>query len=155
MLESIVIFSQGGEANPEIAQKAVDYLTSGANEILSSRNVLADAPGPGVIRARLAITGVEKSKESLKAHNVIPVSAIFRGAQAASGNVPTYIAALFESEFVDSTSGDRVAAIVRKGISETDKRSGDEMTFDDVQPTLDLWLQSYATTVDAFITRKN
>ena len=30
--------------------------------------------------------------------------------------------------------------IVAKGILETEKRSGDELSFEDVQPTLDLWL---------------
>ena len=85
----------------------------------------------------MAITGAEKSKEDLKAYNFVPVAAVFRGAQAATGNVSTYIDTMFEAEMVDSVSGERVAAIVAKGIEETEKRSSDNLTFDDVKPTLD------------------
>ena len=88
----------------------------------------ASDPGPGILRIKLAITAVEKSKEDLKAYNFVPVAAVFRGAQAATGNVTTYIDAMFEAEMVDSVSGERVAAIVAKGIEETEKRSGDDLT---------------------------
>jgi hypothetical protein len=37
---------------------------------------------------------------------------------------------MFEAEMVDSVSGERVAAIVAKGIEETEKRSGDDRPYD-------------------------
>jgi hypothetical protein len=101
----------------------------------------------------MAITGVEKSTEELKAHNLIPVSALFRGAKAATGNLNTYIDAMFEAELVDSVSGERVAATVRKGISQTEKKSGDDLAFEDVKPTLDMWLESYRQTLKDLLAR--
>ena len=155
LLEPIELFSATGKADKARASEAMEYLTEGVKAMLNEKGIAATQPGPGVARLKLAITGVEKSKEELKAHNLIPVSAIFRGAQAASGNVATYIATMFEGEAVDSVSGERIMAIVTKGISETKKRSGDELTFEDIKPTLDLWLERYSLTIDEFVAKKS
>ena len=151
ILEEVVIYSKDGEAEGEIADQSSSYLEKGIADLLKSKGLAASEPGPGVLRLKIAITAVEKSKEDLKAYNFVPVAAVFRGAQAATGNVATYIDAMFEAEMVDSISGDRLAAIVAKGIEETEKRSGDELTFDDIKPTLDKWLAQYSKTLDGYL----
>jgi hypothetical protein len=148
LLEPLELYSANGKADTDRADEALEYLTNGLNKMLQDKGIAAAEPGPGVARLRLAITGVEKSKEALKAHNLIPVSAIFRGAKAATGKVETYIATMFEGEAIDSVTGERIMAIVTKGISETSKRSGDELTFEDIKPTLDQWLERYSLTMD-------
>ena len=153
LLESVSVYSLDAKADPVLASKATDYLTAGVRQILEDQGILAQEPGPTVLRYSMAITGVEKSKEDLKAHNLIPVSALFRGAKAATGNLDTYIEAMFEAKLVDSVTGERVAATVRKGIGETEKKSGDELTFEDVKPTLDVWLAGYSETLKNFIAR--
>jgi hypothetical protein len=155
LLQSVTVFARDATTNRGIADQASDYLTREVRKMLDERGILATEPGPGVLRFHMAITGVQKSKEELKAHNVIPVSALFRGAKAATGKLDTFIDAMFEAEMVDSVSGESAAAIVRRGIGATDKKSGDEMTFEDVQPTLDVWLESYSKTLDAFLARRN
>ena len=154
LVQSVTIYGRDAR-HSEMATEASDYLAAGVRKLLDEKGILATEPGPGVLRYHMAITGVEKSTEELKAYNVIPVSALFRGAKAATGNLSTYIDAMFEAEMVDSVSGDRVAAIVRKGIAETEKKSGDELTFEDVKPTLDSWLATYSDTLDDFLARKN
>ncbi|MEH6582094.1 MAG: DUF3313 domain-containing protein [Halioglobus sp.] len=154
LLEPIELHSTKGKADTERAQDAVEYLTNGLQKILEEKGIAATEPGPKVARLRLAITGVEKSKEDLKAHNLIPVSAVFRGAQAATGKVATYIATMFEGEATDSVTGERIMAIVTKGIDETTKRSGDELTFEDFKPTLNAWLERYSLTLDEMLARK-
>lgn len=151
MLQSVTVYSVDAKSDTRIANKATDYLTAGVRKILEEEDILAIEPGPRVLRYHMAITGVEKSTEELKAHNLIPVSALFRGAKAATGTLNTYIDAMFEAELVDSVSGERVGATVRKGISETEKKSGDELTFEDVKPTLDMWLESYRQTLKDFL----
>lgn len=154
ILEEVVIYSENGEAGGQIAEESTSYLSKGLAELLASKGLAASDPGPGILRLKLAITAVEKSKEDLKVYNFVPVAAVFRGAQAASGNVATYIDAMFEAEMVDSVSGERVAAIVAKGIEETEKRSGDDLTFDDVKPTLDKWLAQYSETLDRYLAKR-
>ena len=154
LLEKVVIYSEDGVAAGEIAEESSAYLSKGLAAMLASRGVAASEAGPDVLRLKLAITAVEKSKEDLKAYNFVPVAAVFRGAQAATGNVSTYIDAMFEAEMVDSVSGDRVAATVAKGIEETEKRSGDALTFDDVKPTLDKWIAQYSKTLDGYLAQR-
>ena len=154
ILEEVVIYSKDGEAEGEIAEKSSTYLEKGIADLLESKGLAASEPSPDALRLKVAITAVEKSKEDLKAYNFVPVAAVFRGAQAASGNVATYIDAMFEAEMVDSISGDRLAAIVAKGIEETEKRSGDELTFDDIKPTLDKWLAQYNKTLDGYLAQR-
>lgn len=154
ILEEVVIYSENGEAGGPIAEESTNYLAAGLADLLSSKGLAASDPGPGILRLKLAITAVEKSKEDLKVYNFVPVAAVFRGAQAATGNVATYIDAMFEAEMVDSVSGERVAAIVAKGIEETEKRSGDDLTFDDVKPTLDKWLAQYNDTLDGCLAKR-
>lgn len=154
ILEEVAVYSTKHDADPEIAEKSSRYLTEGLAKLLESKGLAASEPGPDVLRLKIAITGAEKSKEDLKAYNFIPVAAVFRGAQAATGNVATYIDVMFEGEMVDSASGERVAAIVAKGIEETEKRSGDTLTFDDVKPTLDKWIAQYSTTLDEYLAKR-
>lgn len=153
-LDEVTIYSENAEKNPDIAAKAAEYLLEGGRKLLSERDLLAPEPGPGVLRYRMAITGVRKSKEELKPYHVLPVAAVFRGAQAASGNVASYIDAMFEAELVDSVTGERAAAIVRRGIGTTEKRSGDKLEFKDLTPTLDAWLETYGETLDAFMAKR-
>jgi hypothetical protein len=154
ILEEVVVYSKDGEASAEIAQKSTSYLAQGLADLLAEKGLAVSEPGPGVLRLKLAITGAEKSKEDLKAYNFVPVAAVFRGAQAATGKVTTYIDTMFEAEMVDSVSGERVAAIVAKGIEETEKRSGDDLDFEDVKPTLDKWLAQYEETLDGYLAKR-
>jgi len=154
LVQSITLYSKSGTSDAKVATESTEYMEQGMRELLERKNLLATEPGPGVAYYNVAITGVEKTKESLKAYNIIPVSAVFRGAQAVSGKVPTYIDAMFEGELTDSVTGERVAAIVVKAIEETEKRSGDELGFEDVKPTLDKWLAQYDRTLDEFLILK-
>ena len=151
LLDSVTVYSPEAETGGTIALQASAYLNGGVKDLLARRGIAAGAAGPGVLTLKIAITGVEKSKEDLEAYNFIPVAAVFRGARAATGNVPTYIDTMFEAEMTDSLSGERLGAIVAKGIEETEKRSGDELTFDDVRPTLDKWLAQYEQTLGEYL----
>ena len=153
ILQSVSLYARDAKADPEVAYQAADYLRDGLEAILAERDLLATEAGPGVLRQNIAITGAEKRKDELSALHVLPVAAIFRGAQAVSGNVATYIDAMFEAELVDSVTGERATAIVRRGIGETEKRSGDSFELEDLIPTLDIWLESYSIAVDEYLAR--
>ena len=84
MLESVVLHGVGVEQNPEIADQANKYLYQGIRDIMQRKGIGADKAGPKVLRVNVAITGVRKSKESMKVYHVLPVAAVFRGAQEVS-----------------------------------------------------------------------
>ena len=149
-LVDVTLYGEGLKADGEIAQRAASYLRDGVNQIFEEKGVLATETGPKVAKLSLAITGVEKSVESLKAHNLVPVSAVFRGAKAATGNLNTYIDVMFEGEATDSVTGERLMAIVAKGIGTTDKKSKAELEFEDLVPTQDRLLATYRQTIKEF-----
>lgn len=151
IVDSVVVYARDAEADAKIAVESSAYLSKGITALLEGKGLLTDEAGPDVLRLKIAITGVEKSKEDLKAYNFIPVGAVFRVAQTAAGKVSTYIDSMFEAEMVDSVTGERAAAIVTKGVQETEKRSGDELVFEDVKPILDLWLAQYDKTLNDFL----
>jgi uncharacterized protein DUF3313 len=154
MLQEVSLFGTNVKAGGELAIEASDYLREGILQIFEEEGVLATEPGPKVARLSLAITGVEKSVESMKPRDVIPVAAVFRGAKAATGKLNTYIDVMFEGEATDSVTGERLMAIVTRDYGDTDKKSGDEMEFEDLLPTLDRWLAQYRVTVNEFLAKR-
>jgi hypothetical protein len=153
MVQPVEVYTAKEQPTNDISEKSASYLEEGINAMLKERGVLTDKAGEGVLILKVAITGTEKSKEDLKARNFVPVAAIFRAGQAASGKVATYIDAMMEAEMVDSVSGERVAAVVAKTIDETEKRSGDQLAFSDITPVLDIWLKRYEGTVSALMAK--
>ena len=95
----------------------------------------------------------EKTKEDIEAYNLIPASFIFTAGQVATGTRATFIEAAMEAELTDTSTNERLIAVVQKRIAETEKRSGDELTFEDLLPVMDAWLAQFDKTIDAFMTR--
>ena len=154
MMGDVSVYGSNVEENGDIAQQASDYLREGMIQMFKDEGVYAAEPGSGVVKLSIAITGAEKAVESMKPRDVIPVAAVFRGAKAATGNLKTYIDVMFEGEAVDSVSGDRVMAIVTRDYGDTDKKSGDEFTFEDLVPTLDRWLAQYRETLRGYLAKR-
>ena len=151
LLKEVAVYGANMESNADLAARASEYLKQGMNGILDDEGIMATGPGPGVATLSLAITGVEKTVESMKPRDVIPVAAVFRGAKAATGNLNTFIDVMFEGELVDSVSGERLMAIVTRDYGDTDKKSGDTLEFEDLIPTLDRWLAQYRVTTQEFM----
>ena len=62
---------------------------------------IVDAPGPDVIRVRLAITGIHPVKPNLTATDFIPIKAVFNVARDAAGNAPRVAELTAEVEVLD------------------------------------------------------
>ena len=154
MMGDVSVYGSNVEENSDIALQASDYMREGMIQMFKDEGVYAAEPGPDVVKLSIAITGAEKSVESMKPRDVIPVAAVFRGAKAATGNLKTYIDVMFEGEAVDSVSGDQVMAIVTRDYGDTDKKSGDEFQFEDLVPTLDRWLAQYRETLRGYLAKR-
>lgn len=95
---------------------------------------VTDAPGVGVARVRLALTGVAKSTWWKKVH---PVS---RAAGAGTGG------AAMEGEVVDSLTGEQLGAVVQAGTGNQFDLSAFS-TLADVKSVIDDWAEHAATNV--------
>lgn len=108
---------------------------------------IADKPGEGVARMRVALTAVGASKAGLKPHQYIPVALVLTGARAAAGAHPEDATLLLEAELTDSINGERLAVAIRSGTGERLKsmrQSGSVVTLESVKPLLDAWAKAYA-----------
>lgn len=152
-VKEFVLYGPGQE-NKELGSRATDYMRKNVESILQNKGLLTDSPtGDGVAKLKMAITGTEKTKEDIEAYNLIPASFIFTAGQVATGTRATFIEAAMEAELTDTSTNERLIAVVQKRIAETEKRSGDELTFEDLLPVMDAWLAQFDKTIDAFMTR--
>lgn len=87
--------STAGELGPAVLQKVADHFTKTLKDTIDPYYTLALAPGPHVLRVRIAITDIEKSS----------------GGKAGDPGFQIGSAAM-EAEIVDSESGVRMAAAI-------------------------------------------
>jgi hypothetical protein len=107
---------------------------------LSQRFEVVDRPGPGVVRLRIAFSGVGAEGEGLKPYQYIPIALVATMAtRAATGGAPQRAFIVVEVEGTDSVSGELLGQRVRVGTGERLKGLGSEgpLTLELVKPLLD------------------
>jgi hypothetical protein len=103
---------------------------------------VVNQPGPGVVRMRAAITGARGERADLAFYEYIPIGLVIAGTREAAGVRAKDARIYVEVELLDSVSGERVGAVVKKGTGEAVKggESG-KLALEHVKPVLDHWAQ--------------
>ena len=117
-----------------------NYVEAQMRSKLGGRVPLATAPGPGVVRVRTAITAVAAETPGLKPYEVLPIGMAFsairgRGKDAVLG---------IEVDMLDSQTGERIGAAVRRGTGEHLGSDETKLTLDHLRPLLDKWTDAGA-----------
>ena len=73
---------------------------------------VVDAPGPQVVRARMALTNVYMKKKGFKPWNIIPASLVAYTVKSALGKNTVLEEASVEVEVLDSQTGERLLVLV-------------------------------------------
>jgi len=137
-----VAFYPGPKPTEAVPQKTLDdilhYIDTRLGAAVRAAIPMVDDPGPGVIRARMAITAVAE-KKGLKPYEYIPVAMIAAGAKEAAGVRKHDVELFVEAEIIDSVTGEPLARGVRR--TEEVKRAGrkDVLTLDDFKTEIDAW----------------
>ncbi|WEJ69779.1 DUF3313 domain-containing protein [Pseudomonas sp. PSE14] len=100
---------------------------------------LATGPGPGVLVVRPAITAVSASTKGLQPYEVIPIALIAAGVSTATGIRDQDTSIATEAAFLDGSSGQVVAEVVRKGAGAELENSSQVMQAKDARAVLDGW----------------
>jgi hypothetical protein len=100
---------------------------------------LANAPGPGVIVVRAAITAVSSKTEALAPYEYIPVALVVAAASTATGHRDQETTLGTEAQFLDGGSGKVIAQVVRKGTGKPLANESQTMKADDVKSVIDGW----------------
>ena len=115
-----------------------NYLDKGLSEKLGAKVTVVSEPGPGVLRIRPAITAVAPQTVGLKPYQVIPIAFIITSAKGRGKEAAINV----EIDVVDSVTGERMGASVRKGIGAKLANDKAPLTLKDVQPLLDKWIDT-------------
>ena len=131
-----------------------DYLGKELHQKIGEQAQVVNQPGPDVIRMRVAITAVGAENAPLKPYQYIPFAFIAHTVMKAAGDAAMDAELYTEVEVLDSQSGERLGAVVRKGTgTEVEKvkegaEKGEKMvTLDNVKPILDHWAELAADVV--------
>lgn len=117
------------------------YVDKGLREKIGAKVPLASEPGPGVLRMRPAITAVVPQTPGLKPYQVIPIAFIISSAKGRGKEAAINV----EVDVVDSVTGERMGAAVRKGVGAKLASDKAPLTLKDVQPLLDKWIDTGST----------
>ena len=133
-----------------------DYLDKALREKIGAKTAIVDQAGPGVARMRVAITAVASETAALKGYQYVPFALIVQGAKTAAGTRAKEAQLYAEMEIIDSQSGERIGAVVKKGIGTEVKEAKEgagkgekKVTIDNLKPVLDNWAKLAADFVGA------
>ncbi len=132
---------------PQATAKIPDSTLNGINTYynqalkreLAKSLPVANAPGPGVIVVRAAITAVSSKTESLKPYEYIPVALVAAAVSTGTGIRDQETTLGTEAQFLDGASGKVIAQVVRKGTGKPLANDAQVMKADDVKDVIDGW----------------
>jgi hypothetical protein len=115
-----------------------NYVDGVLQDKIADKMFVTTEPGPGVLLLRPAITAVASQKAGLKPYELLPIGFLISSAAGRD----KVAAITMEFDVLDSVSGERVAASVRKGAGA--KLEGDkaQLTLEHLRPTLDKWIET-------------
>lgn len=132
---------------PQATTKIPDSTLNGINTYynqalkreLAKSLPLANAPGPGVIVVRAAITAVSSKTESLKPYEYVPVALLAAAVSTGTGIRDQETTLGTEAQFLDGGSAKVIAQVVRKGTGKPLSNDSQVMKADDVKSVIDGW----------------
>jgi hypothetical protein len=118
------------------------YTDAAARRAIGNVLPLADKPGPGVLRVRMAVTAAAV-ESGLKPYQLIPAALIFTAAKEAAGQGRRDVVLRVESELSDSVSGEVLGMVVRdaKGV---ELKSDEALSLQAAKPQIDAWAKATA-----------
>jgi len=148
VLIDAVQFYPAPQPSPQVDEHTLNdirnYMDKSLRDKLGSKLALASEPGPGVVRMRPAITAVSSKHQGLKPYEILPVGFIISRGIVGKAKEATI---QLEIEAVDSMSGERLGAVVRKGVGAKLEGKDPKLTVDHLRPLLDKWNDTGATFV--------
>lgn len=108
---------------------------------------IVDAPGPDVLRVRLAITGMQPVSPGLGVTDFIPIKALYNAGRAVSGHAPRTAEMSAELEVLNG-AGEQVAIAVVSRKSDKNLAQGDSITWNDLVPIVGAWAKQFRNGLD-------
>lgn len=120
VIDAVTIYSgsdaQFGSVSPEDRRVVADYMRQQFVEVLGKQYRIAAAPGPGVARLHLTLTGLKTSTPVLSTvSHVLPIGLVANGVSEAAGGKGTFYGSVsYATELYDASTGKLLCAYVTK-----------------------------------------
>lgn len=141
------------EPSARIPESTLSHITGYYDLVLRSELgkgvYLAAKPGPDVLTVRPAITRIATSTQGLRLYEWLPITLVAAGVSTATGIRDQDSEIATELSLEDGSTGDVVAAMVRKGTGIPLDNDKQVMTADNVKEVLDGWARDLGTSYRA------
>jgi hypothetical protein len=146
-----VIVTPGGDAKA-LSAEAVQRMAEAARQefarALSPAYEVVNAPGPDVIRVRMAITNVQAVNPDRTLTDLVPIKAVFNLARKATGTAPQVAEISGEMEIL-APSGEEVGAVMATRKSDKMLADRERITWDDLRVIAAAWAKNLRSGLDA------
>ena len=132
---------------PDMLKRIADSFNVAFANAVTPVYQIVNAPGPDVLRVRLAVTGVHPVSPSLGVTDFIPIKAVFNAGRAAAGAAPRVAEISAELEVLDG-QGRPVAAAVVTRKSDATLPQNDRVTWNDLSPIVNSWAKQFRQGLD-------
>ena len=132
---------------PDVLKRIADSFNTAFVNAVSTGYQVVNAPGPDVLRVRLAITGIQPVPTPLGVTDFIPIKAVFNAGRAAAGAAPRVAEISAEIEVLDG-QGRPVAAAVATRKSDATLPQNDRVTWNDLSPIVNSWAKQFRQGLD-------
>lgn len=140
------------QASPEVLDQVKVYFNDMMKKELGSAFELTNKPGANTLKVEVAISAIAIDEKSLKAYQYIPIAFI---GTVVTGNLNNMSVKMqVEAKISDATSGDLIAAAVKRGEGEKLKNAETQLTIDNLSPLIDSWGQTFSTNLTKALTNK-
>lgn len=129
----------GEQVSHETLQQISTYLTERVRQELGKHFAVVNAPGPGTLKFRIAITGVDTPIQGLRFYEINPVALAFTSATVAAGERDHVTVVYVEGVATDSQTGVELAKGVRQGLGKPLENKEQQLRLERVRPMLDVW----------------
>lgn len=146
-----IIINTGGEyqaLDPARLSEITTYYEQAMASALGAHYQVVTEPGPGVARIRAAVVGAVEVNERLKPRNLMPVSALFKVARAATGTNAQVLQMSMESEALDSQTNALLGETVDSRESGATVLKGNAASSEQLHQLIDFWVKRFVARLD-------
>ncbi|MET0209125.1 MAG: DUF3313 domain-containing protein, partial [Burkholderiaceae bacterium] len=126
-----------------VARMSADFQQSLQRALAPTYQVVA-APGPDVLRLRIAITNLQTVKPPTGASDFLPITALYNAGRAAAGTSPRLVEMTAEMEAL-APDGRRVVAATATRRGDKTLPQGEQITWAQLQSISDYWAGNFRT----------
>ena len=151
VLDPVVVFYDERADNrmisPDVLKELTDYLYQAIEDAVGDAYPVVEDPGPGVLRARAAITGVRPLPRAVPLRGS-PNTFIQDKLRASAATAFSPIETAMEAELLDSVTGERLAAFADRRVGGASPPPERTRAWEQVAAALDFWASRLRLALD-------